>query len=153
MPQPDIAVKLLNILVSEWDPSKTLKVLPEIGSGFFDGQGGSYQVLVENTPNEDAIGTSGVHGINSSGGNNQLYRGLTFINCMAERDDGLLDPDQITDAFVKEVQRIVRKHMNTVAGYDYISFLGYNRIPPQHGVRPLMVSRSCRIGFQWRIED
>ena len=70
-----------------------------------------------------------------------------------EEGDGLGDPDLLTDQFVREVQRIIRINMILVVGYDYVSFLGYNRIPPQHGVRPLMIRRSCRIGFQWRIED
>lgn len=148
----DIISILITLLDANWTPGNTSSITPEFGAGWTEGQGPAHQVKVANTPNEDALGTSGVHGINSSGGNNQLMRGLTFIDCVAEEGDGLVDPDLITDQFVREVHRIVKANMNSVAGYDYVSFLGYNRVPPQQGVRPLMIRRSCRIGFQWRIE-
>ncbi len=149
----DIISTLITILHSQWNPDNTNNIIPEIGAGFTEGQKVAHQVLVKNVPSEDALGTSGVHGINSSGGNNQLMRGLAFIDCMCEEGDRKLDPDMVTNLFVREVQRIVRANMNSIAGYDYISFLGYNRITPEQGVRPLTIKRSCRIGFQWRIEE
>lgn len=149
----DIIPVLIALIADNWTKANTEEIEPEFGAGWTEGQGPVHQVKVANTPNEDAIGTTGVHGINPSGGNNQLLRGLTFIDCTAEEGDGLVDPDLITNLFVREVHRIIRVNMNNVAGYDYVSFLGYNRIPPQQGVRPLMIRRSCRIGFQWRIED
>ena len=149
----DIISILITLIEVNWTSANTSTITPEQGAGWTEGQGGPHQVKVANTPIEDAIGTSGVHGINPGGGNNQLLRGLTFIDCIAEEGDGLPDPDLLTDQFVREVQRIIRANMNSVVGYDYVSFLGYNRVPPQHGVRPLMIRRSCRIGYQWRIED
>ncbi len=151
-PEDIISILLTLISGGNWNPANTSSITPEFFAGYLSGQGGPHQVCIENTPNEDALGTSGVHGINSSGGNNQLYRGLTFIDAFAEEGDGLGDPDLLTNEFVREIQRIVRANMNSVAGYDYISFLGYNRIPPQQGVLPRTIRRSCRIGFQWRIE-
>ncbi len=148
----DIISVLVTLIEANWNNANTESIDPEFGAGYTEGQGGIYQVKVDNTPSENALGTSGVHGINSSGGNNQLLRGMTFVDCIAEEGDGHLDPDLITDKFVREVQRIIKANMNSVAGYDYVSFLGYNRIPPAQGVRPLTIRRSCRIGFQWRIE-
>ncbi len=148
----DIISILITLIADNWNSANTSSITPEFGAGWTEGQGNVHQVKVANVPNEDAIGTTGVHGINSSGGNNQMLRGLAFIDCVAEEGDGLVDPDLLTNQFVREVQRIVRANMNSVAGYDYVSFLGYNRVPPQQGERPLMIRRSCRIGFQWRIE-
>lgn len=149
----DIISVLVTLMSSQWNPNNTLNIIPKFGVGQTETQGPPHQVLVRNVPSEDATGTSGVHGINPGGGNNQLLRGMVFVNCIAEEGDGLPDIDEVTNAFVRELMRIIRANMNSVAGYDYISFLGYNRIPPQQGDHPFRVTRSCRIGFQFRIED
>jgi hypothetical protein len=83
---------------------------------------------------------------------NQLFRGLLFVDAISEEGDGLQDPDLLTNLFAREIARIVRANINSVAGYDYVSFLGYNRVPPQQGDRPFKIIRSCRIGFQFRVE-
>lgn len=148
----DILSVIFQLIRDNWNPVNTSSITPLFGTGYLEGQGGPHQVQTKNVPNEDATGTSGVHGINPGGGNNQLLRGLVFMDAIAEEGDGLLDPDLLTNQFAREIMRIVRANMNTVAGYDYISFLGYNRVPPQQGDRPFKIIRSCRIGFQWRIE-
>lgn len=151
MPE-DIIELLVVLLFANWDNSNTSSITPPIGAGYLDPQeAGAQAVYVENVTNEDATGTSGVHGINpGSGSPVQLLRGMVFIDCVADSVEGQPDPDDITDEFVREIQRIVMANINSVAGYDYVSFLGYNRIPPSKDRRPWDIRRSCRIGFQWR---
>ena len=150
---PDDIISVIYLLMSaNWASANTSSITPLFGAGYLEGQGGPHQMQVKNVPSEDALGSNGVYGINPGGGNNQMFRGMVFVDCIAEEGDGLLDPDLLTDQFSRELARIVRANMNSVAGYDFVSFLGYNRVPPQQGDRPFKIIRSCRIGFQWRIE-
>lgn len=146
---PDDIIKLLIALLSgNWNNSNTSSVTPEFGVGNEE-EGGSYRVLISNVPNEDATGTSGVAGIGPGGSAVQIMRGLVFVNCSVVID-GAHDPDELSDQFAREIQRIVVANINNVAGYDYVSFLGFNRVPPQNDNNPFRIQRSCRIGYQWR---
>lgn len=150
----DILSVIYKLINNNWQTGNVNGAQPSIKVGHFDPQDPNpYQVNVKNVPSEDATGTSGVHGISPGGGNNQLFRGLVFVDVTADAVSGVMDPDRATDLFVKEITRIIRANMNSVAGYDYVSFLGFNRAPPEKGERPLRVTRSCRIGYQWREES
>lgn len=149
----DIVSVLYKLIRDNWNPVNTNSITPLFGTGYLNAQDPNpHQVHVENVPADNATGTSGIHGINPGGGNNQLFRGLAFVDCIAEEGDNVADPDYMSNLFSMEVARIVRANTLSIVGYDYISFLGYNRIPPRQGDHPFKITRSCRIGFQWRIE-
>ena len=147
----DIIALLVALFSDNWTPSNTAGITPQILVGHTEGEGGPHRVLVNNVPSEDATGTSGIAGIGGGGGIVQVLRGMAFVDCIAVVGDGLPDPDRITNLFTREVQRILIANVTSVAGYDYVSFLGYNRVPPQQGGVPFKIRRSCKVGFQWRI--
>ena len=149
MPE-DIIPLLISLIEDNWDNSNTLDITPEVTVGHTEGAVGTYSIVIRNLPNEDAVGTSGVYGLGSGGTAVQLNRGLIFIECAADIGDGTQDPDSATDKFAKEIRRILMEFLTSVAGYDYVSFLGVNRIPPQNKDHPFRIIRSCRIGYQWR---
>lgn len=152
MPE-DILSILMQLLVDNWNPVNTESITPDFHDGPLSPQKGPHQVFPKNVPNEDALGTSGFHGMNpATGGGNQMFKGMVFIDSYSQQGDTLPHPDLVTRKFTDEIMRIVRENTHLVTGYDYVSFLGINRKPPQQGELPLSVTRSSRIGFQWRID-
>ena len=149
----DIVVLLIALLDANWTPGNTGSITPEVGSGWFEPGGGPNQVVVAGVPDESARGSSGIAGIRPGGGNVQQMAGVCLVECFSEeRDDAIDNPEKLAHLFMREVQRIIMANVNSVAGYDYVSFLGANRRPPSEDERPFLYGQSCRIGFGWRLE-
>lgn len=149
----DIIVLLLNLLTANWNDADTLDITPQFRTGWIDPQGGTHQVIIAGTPNETAMGATGIYGIESGGGHHQLINGITFIECYAEVGSGLPDPKEASYLFCREVQRIIQANVRSIAGYDYISYLGASCIHPSHvgnQDHPAWIRYSCRIGYMWR---
>ena len=147
----DIITLLVTLLETDWTSANTSSVTPVFTTGWFDGQAGPNQVVVAGTPDESARGTSGIAGIEPGGGNVQQIQGITFVESIAEqRTDSVVNPKLLSYQFMREVQRIIMANVNSVAGYDYVSFLGTNRRPPSEAERPFTAGYSSRIGYGFR---
>lgn len=150
MPE-DIIVLLINLLEAQWNPANTLSQTPQVHSGYHTLSKGPFQVILRTTPNEFALGGSGVAGMQSDGKPVQLIRGLVFLDVVAERvEDGAVNPEGLSFLGKQEVQRIVMENYSNITDYDYISFEGANKIVPRVEERPDLFKWQARVGFQWR---
>lgn len=149
----DIIVAVLQLLENNWVVANTGGHAPEFKTGWISPQGKPHQVCVASDPDETALGESGIYGFESGGGLHQMLKGLCFVECYAEAGNGLPDPMEVVYMFRREIQRIIMLNVKEVAGYDYVSYLGGNRIHPTHvgsQDHPTWIRYSCRIGYQWR---
>ncbi len=146
----DIIALLVELLEDEWTASNTTNITPTFATGWIDVQHGPHQVIVAGTPDESALGASGIYGIESGGGNHQMLRGLTFVESYCEKGDGLPNPKGLAYQFAREVQRIIMANCTEIDGYDYVSYLGHTRIQPGRNDHPDWMRYSSRIGYMFR---
>lgn len=159
-PPDDLIPILLAEFQAEWNPANTNGITPTFDTGWFDPDNASdHQVIIHDNPNDDAFGSSGVWGMGSGGGAHQLYRGLILVDTLArEQDDAATTAEQINakeQAYLmsNEVRRIILANITGFSGYDYVIFMGKNRVVSPQEARPRGIRYSCRIGYQYRLHS
>lgn len=149
----DIVVELITLLGANWNPANTLNQTPEIHSGYHVAARGKFQIAVRAVPDEFSLGSSGVSGIKSDGKPVQILRGLAFVECIAEHDDtGTFNAEKLSFLAKNEAHRIIMANYHLFTDYDYVGYVGSNKIVPTVSERPALYKYQVRVGFQWRYE-